>query len=117
MDCDNRLPCKTVAHGSVGETGASTLLIHTLDAEYSKMMVVRNKASSLCPNTGAVALLVINGEPVASGDMSAVGSSIAFEAMPDDHVVAIVHTLPLFNDVMCVRLGDLDFILDECDLV
>jgi hypothetical protein len=82
-------------------------------------MVLRNVSSSLCGNTGAVAMLAVNGEPVAQGDITKVGSSIQTPATigPGDVVVAIVHTLPNFKEIVCIRLGELNVVLDECDLV
>jgi len=109
--------CHVVAQGSVGESGASSMLIHTVEAEYSKMMVLRRGESGLCPNTGAVAVLVINGEVVASGSLTQKDSLISYEGMPGDKIIAIVHSVPLFNEIMCVRLGDLNFTLSECDLI
>lgn len=108
--------CQTVASGSVGETGASTLLVHQVDADIAKMMVVRKQASSLCPNTGVIATLSINGKPVACANLTD-DEPLSAEAQPGDAVTVIVHTIPLFNDIMCVRLGDFSFQLDECDLV
>lgn len=117
MSCDTNSVCGLIATGSVGESGASSLLSHTVEANIPQMIVLRTSESSLCPNTGAVAMLVINGEPVASGNITAVDSSISFEAQPQDSVVAIIHTVPLLNEVMCIRLGDLNVSLNECDLV
>jgi hypothetical protein len=109
--------CVAVAKGGVGESGASLRLVHKVEAKLQKLMVLRNVESSLCPDTGAVAMLVVNGQLVAQGNIT--GSSIQ---TPDtvksgDIVVAIVHTFPLFNGVMCVRLGELNVVLEECDLV
>jgi hypothetical protein len=111
--------CVAVAKGGVGQSGASSLLVHKVDAKLQKLMVLRNVESSLCPDTGAVAMLVVNGQPVAQGNITKVGSSIQ---TPDtvksgDVVVAIVHTFPLFNGVVCIQLGELSVVLDECDLV
>lgn len=109
--------CLLIGSGSVGETGASSHLCHKVGGAISKVIVLRRKDSSLCPNTGAVALLSVNGVPVATGSLTGQGSSIQAEAGPGDHVTAVVHTVPLFNNVVCVRLGTLEFQLDECDLV
>ena len=110
--------CIAVAKGGVGESGASSFLFHKLDAKIQKIMVLRNVESSLCPNTGAVAMLVVNGKPVAQGDITKVGSSIQTDTVgAGDVVVAIVHTVPLFNEIVCIRLGELSVVLDECDLV
>jgi hypothetical protein len=110
-------PCVEVAKGGVGESGASSMVTHEVSARIAKLMVLRTVESSLCPNTGAVAILSVNGNVQASGTITAVGSSIQAEAGPGDWVVGIVHTVPLFNDIHCIRLGELSYRLDECDLV
>lgn len=111
--------CVAVAQGGVGESGASSFLLHKVDATTKKIMVLRNVNSGLCGNTGAVAMLVVNGKPVAQGNITKVGSSIQTPSTvgSGDIVVAIVHTLPTFNEIVCIRLGELSVTLDECDLV
>lgn len=110
-------PCVEVAKGGVGESGASSQVAHQVGGKINKLMVLRTVESSLCPNTGAAAILAVNGDVRAAGPITGVGSSIQAEAAPGDWVVGIVHTIPLFNDIHCVRLGELSFRLDECDLV
>ncbi len=110
-------PCVQVGKGGVGESGASSILVHQVTGKTSKLAVVRTLETSLCGNTGAVAVLVVNGVSAAHGNITAKGSSIQAEAKPGDWVVAIVHTVPLFNNIMCVRLGELYFGLDQCHLV
>lgn len=110
-------PCVAVGHGGVGESGASTFIAHQVKGKIQKLMVLRTTETSLCPNTGAVAVLVVNGSPKAYGNITAKGSSIQTTANPGEWVAAIVHTVPLFNDISCVRLGELCVQLDECDLV
>ncbi len=80
-------------------------------------MVLKTAESTLCPNTGAVGILIINGTPKAFGDISKPGSTIQAEAKPGENVVAIIHTVPLFNEIACIRLGELNVVLSECDLV
>ena len=116
MGCESNA-CVPVGKGSVGESGATSLLCHTVGGTTAKIIVLRNTGSSLCPNTGAVALLAVNGIPVAMGNITADPSSIQTEANPGDKVSATVHTIPLFNRVVCVQLGELTFRMDECDLV
>ena len=96
----------------------SSLLLHELKEKVQKLMVLRTVDSTLCHNTGAVAMLVVNGKPVAQGDITKVGSSIqtASTVKPGDVVIAIVNTVPLFNGIICVRIGELNVVLDECDL-
>ena len=110
-------PCTTVSKGGIGESGASTILIHPVSAPIAKMMVLRTTQTSLCGNTGAIGVLVVNGDPVAHGNITAAGSSIQAEVQHGDTVVAIVHTVPLFNEIVCIRLGELHIELQECDLV
>ena len=110
-------PCVAVGKGGVGESGASTLILYQVTGKIQKLMVLRTTETSLCPNTGAVALLVVDGVPMAYGDITAEGSSIQTTADPGQWVAAIVHTVPLFNDIACVRLGELYVQLDQCDLV
>lgn len=109
-------PCTEVAKGGVGESGASSLVVHTVEAKISKLMVLRTTETSLCPNTGVLAMLSAGGEVVA-GIITEEGSSIQIEAQPGDTVIGVVHTFPLFNEIHCIRLGELYFRLDECDLV
>jgi hypothetical protein len=110
-------PCIEVASGGVGESGASSLATHQVTGKISKLMVLRTTETSLCPNTGAAAVLVVDGVLTAAGIITASGSSIQAEAQPGQWVIGIVHTFPLFNEIMCIRLGELSFRLDECDLV
>ena len=110
-------PCIAVGHGGVGESGASTIILHQVTGKVQKLMVLRTTETSLCPNTGAVAVLVVDGDPRAYGNITAKGSSIQTTANPGERVAAIVHTVPLFNDIACVRLGELCVQLDQCDLV
>ena len=117
MSENQKSPCIEVGRGGVGESGASHQLSHQVTGNIAKQMVLRTTETSLCPNTGAVGVLLVNGEPQALGNLTEEGSSIQAEANPGDWVVAIVHTVPLFNEIMCIRLGELCFRLDQCDFV
>ncbi len=103
--------CQVVGRGGVGESGATCLLHHQVTGDREIIMVVRNVENSLCPNTGAIAVLVVNGNSVAHGT-----GSIQANAKPGDNVIALVHAIPLFNGIACVRLGELYFTLEQCDL-
>ena len=109
--------CTSVARGGVGESGASALLIHSIKGPHSKMIVLRNVESSLCPNTWALASLFVNGTPMASGNISTEGSSIQVEVSSGGNVAALIQAVPNFNRVSCVRLGEASINLEECDLV
>lgn len=110
-------PCIAVGYGAVGEPGASTLIEHQVTGKIQKLMVLRTTETSLCPDHGAVAVLVVNGDPRAYGNITTQGSSIQTTANPGEWVAAIVHTVPLHNGIACVRLGELKVQLDQCDLV
>lgn len=120
-DAENSPPattglCTKVGEGGVGESGASKLLHHEVTGDREIVIVVRNVNTSLCPNTGAVALILVNGEPAAHGIITKPKNSVQVSAKRGDQVVAIVHTIPLFNGVSCIRLGNLEFTLEQCEL-
>ena len=108
--------CKVVSKAAVGEPGMNSRLHHEVDGDREVVMVIRNVDSSLCGNTGVVAMLVVNGKPISHGDITRSKSSIQASARPGDHMFAIVHTVDLFNNIKCVRLGELKFTLEQCDL-
>lgn len=110
-------PCIAVGYGGVGESGPSTFISYQVTGSIQKLMVLRTTKTDLCGDTGAVAVLVVNGIPVAYGNITALGSSIQATANPRDWVTAIVHTVPLNNGIVCARLGELNVQLDQCDLV
>jgi hypothetical protein len=107
--------CIEIARGGVGESGASSLLIHEHNEAGQKLAVLRNAETSLCPNTGAVGMLVVNGQPVAQGDLTEVGSSIQSTINSGDVLAAVIQAIPKFNEISCVRLGELSVVLLECD--
>ncbi|MFK7819200.1 MAG: hypothetical protein AB8G99_10805 [Planctomycetaceae bacterium] len=109
--------CQTVGRAGVGESGASSLLHHQVTGEVEINVVLRVIDTSLCPNTGVVGVLTVNGIPMAVGDLTKPGATVSTTATPSDRVVAIMHTVPLFNDTVCIRLGELTAELQQCDLV
>lgn len=109
--------CRVVQKGGVGESGSNETMIYQLTGTLRKNVVLRNVESSLCPNTGACAVLLVNGEMAATSLITNEGSTIQVEAGPGDQVIAIVQSFPLFNDINCIRLGELNVELQECDLV
>lgn len=108
--------CRTVAKGSVGEPGPSAKLEHVVGPA-AKIMVLRTTSSSLCSNTGAFAILTTGGTTAPSGDMTRVGATVQAEADPESSVTALVSTVALPNGITCVQLGELDVMLQECDIV
>jgi len=110
-------PCTGVAKGGVGESGASRAVVHQVTGRTQQLMVLKTVESSLCGNTGALAVLIVDGQVQASGVITDVGSSIQTTADPGAWVVGLVHTFPLFNEIQCIRLGELYFELEQCELV
>lgn len=108
--------CETVGNGCVGECGSTTLLTRTVPAGTSKVVVLRNIDTSLCPNQGVVGVIIVNGRPVASGDLTQKGSSIQASTVAGSQVVALANMIPLFNNISCFRLGDCQVALIECEL-
>lgn len=108
--------CQVVSKGRVGETGIVSRVHHQVTGGREVMMVLRNTESSLCPNTGAVAMLIVNGKPASTGDITQKNASIQANVNPGDHVYALVATVDLFNGIVCVRLGNLSYTLEQCDL-
>jgi hypothetical protein len=115
MTTDRTHVCINVAEGSVGETGDSALLTHSVSANTTKKMVLRNTHDSLCPNTGAIAVLAVNGIPVTAVAKGSSEVVLSHEVNPGDMISLIVHTVPMPNDAQCIRLGTFEFALDECD--
>ena len=105
----------TVAEGSVGEPGMTSMLHHRVKGGRKKLLVLSTVTSSLCGNTGVVALLVVNGAPEVHGTLTQLESTIQVEATPGDRVIAIAHAIPLYNEIQCIRLGELKFELSERD--
>ncbi|MEM1322992.1 MAG: hypothetical protein AAGG75_22190 [Bacteroidota bacterium] len=100
-----------VATGCVGACGTSSTITYPVlcvSAEQRRVaLCVRNEASSLCPNTGAIAKVYVNGTLRASGDITAQGSSITFFAACGDQVSVVTSTYPISNNIQCVWLGQL----------
>ncbi len=107
--------CFAVATGGVGESGAFSQLIYQVPGKGVNFVVLKTTESSLCPNTGAVGVIVVNGTPETVGDLTKPGSLLKVNVKPNDSVVAIISTVPLFNDIHCIRLGELCVTLSACD--
>lgn len=106
-----------VGKGCVGECGKTAKIEYKVKATINKMIIARTVKTSLCPNTGAYVFLFKNGEEVANGSITKDGASIQTEAAPEDRIVVYVMMYPLFNKIKCIRLGELNFVLVERDLV
>jgi len=104
-----------VGKGAVGESGSVATVEYKVKAREKVLMKVSTIETSLCGNTGAFALLFVNGTFQAFGSITDKGDSIQASAAPGDHIVAYVATHPIPNEIVCIRLGDLYFHLIQHD--
>ena len=111
ISSDNCANWNQVATSCVGACGAtatiSTPVLCASSASRSVRFCVRNEASSLCPNTGAVATIFIDGVPVSTSIITTVGSSVSFFAKCGSTVKVVTTTYPLNNGIECVWQGEL----------
>jgi hypothetical protein len=108
--------CSVVGTGGVGESGATVILLHqVVSGRGDKVLVLKSVSSSLCPNQGVIASLIVDGVPIATEAISEIGSSIQVTAAPGANIAAVAHMVPLFNRVVCARLGELRLELRECE--
>jgi hypothetical protein len=106
-----------VGKGCVGECGNTAKVEYKVKAKINKMITARTVKTSLCPNTGAYAFLFKNGVEVAAGSITKEGAAIRTEAAPGDKIVVYVMRYPLFNEIKCIRLGELNFVLIQQHLL
>lgn len=107
-------PCNqysVVASGCVGTCGVPGTLSYTVTPTNQRAvpLCLQNLSSSLCPNTGAFARVYVDGTLVASGNITAVGSTVSFVAQAGSTVKVLVTTFPINNGIQCVWLGNLNF--------
>ena len=74
-------------------------------------MCLNNIGSNLCPSHRAIAKIKVNGQLVASGDITVVGSSISFSAPCGAVVKVVVHAFDVVPGIECIQLGELKFAL------
>jgi len=68
-------------------------------------------ASSLCTSHDAYARVFVNGNVVAGGNITTVGSAISFSALCGDNISVIAVASPNGSGISCVWLGDLNYSL------
>ncbi len=108
--------CRSVGKGGVGESGATQLLTHRVAGSDQKVIVLTVVESSLCANQSVVAAILVNGVAIMTKRLSAKGETLQTTVSSGTEVAAILHMVPLFNGIQCVRLGELSVELRECDL-
>ena len=105
-----------VATECIGACGSLSEINYTVgpicDAKVKKYCVV-NENSSLCPDTEGVVVVLVDGIVVASGNITAVGSSVGFKAECGSDIKVIASTVYVGGPVVCVWLGELTYSLRE----
>lgn len=105
-----------VAESCVGACGNPGELSYTVPIPCSSLSVplcLSNISSNLCPSHRAIARILVNGQFVAQGDITAVGSNISFSAPCGANVKVVVYAFDVVPGVVCVQLGDLKFALSK----
>ncbi len=103
-----------VATGCVGSCGNPGTIVYQVGPLCTSKIVpfcLTTDASNLCPSNGAFAAIYVDGNFVAGGDITAVGSSIGFTAKCGSTIKIIVKTKVVNPNISCVQLGDLHFSL------
>ncbi|MCU0287377.1 MAG: hypothetical protein MUF15_13410 [Acidobacteria bacterium] len=102
-----------VGSGCVGECdpsvggGESATIHYKVEGDRNVTMILRTTGTGLCKDSGVYAFLFRNGKVVANGHITSQGDSIQAKASPGDKIVAYCFIYPLFNDILCIRLGEL----------
>ena len=107
--------CQEVGSGRVDPLAPSSMLHHRVTLETEGIVIVRSTSSLSLDN--AVAVLLLNGNPRETVMLNTDERPQA-SAEPGDHVVVIVHVVPLFDDSgnRIAWAGELDYTLDQCQL-
>lgn len=105
-----------VATNCVGACGSPSEINYSVSppcvAKWRKYCVV-NDNSSLCPDHNALAIVLVDGVVVASGNITTVGSSIGFTAKCGSDIKVIATTYYVGGGTICVWLGNLNYSLRE----
>lgn len=106
-------PYNIVASNCVGACGNPTGITYStpICASFVERFCLTNDGSSLCPNNDAFARIYVNGVLVASGNITAVGSSISFSAICGANIVVKVGAFNNGSPIQCVWLGNLNYSL------
>ena len=98
-----------VAQGCIGECGSPVTVPYIVTDEDTKKITVKTVETSLCGNTGAFAFVFRNGKLADQGIITKLGSTLMTKAEKGDNIVVFATLFPLFNGIVCIRLGNLDF--------
>ncbi|MEM9548587.1 MAG: hypothetical protein AAGA77_21555 [Bacteroidota bacterium] len=105
-----------VSSNCVGACGSPTEINYTVSqpciAKVRKYCVT-NDASSLCPDHNAFVVVLVDGVLVASGNITAVGSSVGFKAKCGSDIKVIATTFFVGGGISCVWLGNVTYSLRQ----
>ncbi len=105
-----------VATQCVGSCGSPSEINYTGPAICSALVknyCVVNESSSLCPDHNAIVTVFVNGLYVTSGNITTVGSGLAFQAKCGSSIKVIASTYFVGGGISCIWLGDLNYSLRE----
>jgi hypothetical protein len=109
--------CKEIRSSLIGQATSSQVMTHQVPNGQEKIIVLRCERNHLCPNTGVLTTLLVNGKIATQGILESLTDAIQCNAIPGDIVVAVATLYPLMNSVRCVELGNATVTLSECDAV
>ncbi|MDJ0704126.1 MAG: hypothetical protein QNJ46_12655 [Leptolyngbyaceae cyanobacterium MO_188.B28] len=103
-------PKSVVGTGCVGECGNNVTVPYMVPKGISKV-AVKIEENSLCPNTDALAYITGSSIDPLVGPVFITdeGSSLMANVAAGDNIVLYVTLAPLFNGIVCIRLGTLNF--------
>ncbi len=105
-----------LAESCVGECSNPGELTYTLSGPCPSLIVpvcLSNISSNLCPSHRAIARVKVNGQFVTQGNITQVGSNIAFSAPCGSTIKVVVYAFDVVPGIECVQLGNLKFALSK----
>lgn len=109
--------CKKIGSSLIGQATSNQVATYQVPSGQEKLIVLRCERNNLCPNTGVLTTLLLNGKIATQGILESLTDTIQCNATPGDSVVAVASLYPLMNSARCMELGDALVTLSECDAV
>jgi hypothetical protein len=109
--------CKEIQSSRIGQASSNLAITHQVPSGQEKILVTKLNRNTLCPNTGVLATLLVNGKIATQVVLEGENASLLCNAKPGDVVVAVASLCPLMNPIACIELGEALVILNECELV
>lgn len=107
----NFTPVAKNCAGACGNPGIIEYELGPLCSAFATNFCVTNEGSNLCPSHDAIAYVFANGNLIAQGDITAVGSSLSFSALCPSKITVVVFATPNNTGIQCIQLGSVGFYL------